>query len=244
MYTVRQVADLAGVTPRTLHHYDSIGLLKPTSVGGNGYRQYGEEALLRLQQILLYREMGMDLDAIKRLLAKKDFSVVKALEAHRSALTQRIERLRRLVETVERTIASQKGEKTMQDKELFEGLTEQEQAYAEEAMDRWDPAVVKESNRRYGRLTAAEKQAMKDAGEALNRDWAKLIGSPVDSPAVKAVVARWKKGLEFFYTPTPEILVGLAEMYVADDRFKANFDRHDPRLAAYVVECVKAEYGR
>jgi len=244
MYTVRQVADLAGVTPRTLHHYDAIGLLKPTSVGGNGYRHYGEEALLRLQQILLYREMGMDLDAIKRLLARKDFSVVKALEAHRSALTRRIERLNRLVETVDRTISSQKGEMTMDDQRLFEGLTDQEKAYAEEAMDRWDPAVVKESNRRYGRLTAAEKQAMKDAGEALRRDWAKLIGTPVDSPAVKAVVARWKKGLEFFYTPTPEILVGLAEMYVADERFRANYDRHDPRLAAYVLECVKAEFRR
>jgi len=243
MHTVRQVADLAGVTPRTLHHYDTIGLLKPSLVGGNGYRYYGDEALLQLQQILLYRELGFDLDAIKRLVTKKDFSVVKALEAHKAALKKRIERLQRLVETVDKTIASQQGGTTMRDEQLFEGLTAQEKEYAEEALERWDPAVVRESHKRYGQLSAEQKKAMKQAGEDLLRDWAALIGTDPAGPAARAVVDRWRKGIEFFYTPTPQILVGLSQMYLDDPRFKANYDKVDPRLADYVRQCVMAAYG-
>lgn len=243
MHTVRQLAGLAGITARTLHHYDAIGLLKPTLVGGNGYRYYGEEALLRLQQILLYRELGMDLDAIKRTLAGRDFSVVRALEAHRKALRKRIERLETLVATVDRTLAAQKGETTMNDEQLFAGLTAQEKEYAEEAMERWDPKVVRESHRRYAALTTEQKQAMKASGEERLRQWAKLIGTDPAGPLARAQVEQWRKGIEFFYTPTPEILVGLARMYVDDERFRATYDKVDPRLADYVKACVEAVYG-
>lgn len=243
MHTVRQVADLAGVTPRTLHHYDTIGLLKPSLVGGNGYRYYGDEALLRLQQILLYRELGFDLEAIKRLMAQKDFSVVKALEAHKAALKKRIERLQRLVETVDKTIASQQGGTTMSDEQLFEGLTAQEKEYAEEALERWDPSVVRESHRRYGQLTAAQKAAMKEAGAEHLRQWAALIGTDPAGPQARNMVEQWRKGIEFFYTPTPEILVGLSQMYLDDPRFKATYDKVDPRLADYIRQCVVAVYG-
>lgn len=244
MYTVRQVADLAGVTPRTLHHYDSIGLLKPSSVGGNGYRYYGEEALLRLQQILVYRELGMDLDHIGRLMGKKDFSVVRALEAHRTALARRIERLQRLVTTVDRTIATQKGETTMRDEELFAGLTAQEKEYAEEALEKWDPEVVKESNRRYTRLSEAEKKALKDEQASVHADWARLIGTDPGSLAARAMVERWRNSIAFFYTPTVEGLVGLARMYNDDPRFRAVYDRVDPRLAAYIRDCVEAYFRK
>jgi DNA-binding transcriptional MerR regulator len=242
MHTVRQLADLAGITPRTLHHYDAIGLLVPSRTG-NGYRSYEPEALLRLQQILLYRELGLDLDAIKRLMTKKDFSVVRALEAHKAALRKRIQRLERLVETVDKTIASQQGGTTMSDEQLFGGLTAQEKEYAEEALERWDPTVVRESHRRYGQLSAGQKAQMKEAGETLNRDWAALIGSDPAGPKARAVVERWRKGIEFFYTPTPEVLLGLSQMYLDDPRFKATYDKVDSRLAEYVHDCVAAVYG-
>jgi DNA-binding transcriptional MerR regulator len=244
MHTVRQLADVAGITPRTLHHYDAIGLLKPSLVGANGYRYYNEEALLRLQQILLYRELGLDLDAIKRLMGKKDFSVMKALEAHRSALARRIQRLETLVETVGKTIASLQGGTAMNDEQLFAGLTAQEKEYAEEALERWDPAIVRESHRRYGQLSPAQKAAMKAAGEALNRDWAALIGTDPAGPAARAVVERWRQGIAFFYEPTPEILVGLSRHYLDDPRFKATYDKVDPRLAEYVAQCVEAVYAK
>jgi len=242
MYTVRQIADLAGVTVRTLHHYDAIGLLQPTREA-HGYRKYHREDLLRLQQILLYRELGLDLESIKHLMESPGFSVARALEAHRKALRKRITRLEQLVETVDKTIASQKGDQTMKDEQLFAGLTAQEKEYAEEALTRWDPAVVKESHRRYGTLSALQKETLKAAGEALLRRWAGLIDTDPAGSEARAIVEEWRLGIEFFYTPTPEILLGLARMYNDDPRFRATYDRVDPRLAGFVLRCVETVYG-
>ena len=240
MYTVKQVATLAGITVRTLHHYDALGLLKPSRTGDNGYRYYGEEALLLLQQILFYRELGMDLETIGKLMGRRGFTVVAALESHRKALGRRVERLQRLLVTVDKTIAQQKGETTMQQEEWFDGLSDQEKAYADEAAQKWDPEVVKESNRRYARLSAAEKKALQEEQQAVIRDWGNLLGERPDSPRVFAHVERWKKGLDFFYTTTAEGLIALAQLFNDDPRFKANYDRVDPRLAAFVLECVQA----
>jgi len=98
MFTVKQLSKLAGVTPRTLHHYDAIGLLKPSRVGENGYRHYGEGSLLQLQQILFYRELDMPLEDIKKIMTQSRFDVLDALESHKDALKKRIERLRKCFE--------------------------------------------------------------------------------------------------------------------------------------------------
>ena len=127
MYTVKQLAKLAGVSVRTLHYYDEIGLLKPSSVGGNGYRHYEEEALLKLQQILFYRELELSLDEIKAVVGRPDFDVLSALQSHREALQGRVERLKRLIQTVDKTINHLKGNETMNAKGLFEGFSEEEQ---------------------------------------------------------------------------------------------------------------------
>ena len=99
MYTVKQLSTLAGVTPRTLHHYDQINLLKPESVGENGYRYYGEQSLLRLQQILFYRELGFSLESIREMLGRPEFQLLDALEQHRESLRGRARRLERLIQT-------------------------------------------------------------------------------------------------------------------------------------------------
>src|SRR5512142_2042984 len=101
MFTVKQLSQLAGVTPRTLHYYDAIGLLKPSQVGDNGYRYYGEEALLRLQQIMLYRELDMPLENIKEIMGRRDFDVLSALQRHRDELGRRIARMEQLITTVD-----------------------------------------------------------------------------------------------------------------------------------------------
>lgn len=131
----------------------------------------------------------------------------------------------------------------MNEAQLFEGLTAQEKEYAEEAMERWDPQVVRESHRRYAQLSADQKKAMKAAGEDLLQRWASLIGTDPTGPRARALVDEWRKGLEFFYTPTTEILLGLAAMYVDDPRFRATYDAVDPRLAGYVRACIEAVYG-
>ena len=104
MFTVKQLSRLAGITPRTLHYYDEIGLLKPSQVGDNGYRYYGEESLLRLQQILLYRELDLPLESIKKIMGRRDFDVLSALESHKEELSRRIAQMERLIETVDDTI--------------------------------------------------------------------------------------------------------------------------------------------
>ena len=104
MYTVKQLSTLAGVTPRTLHYYDQIGLLKPESIGENGYRYYGDKSALRLQQILFYRELGFSLESIRDVIIKPDFQVEEALEEHRVALQGRVQRLEGLIRTVGKTL--------------------------------------------------------------------------------------------------------------------------------------------
>ena len=142
MFTVKQLSDLAGVTPRTLHHYDSIGLLKPSRVGENGYRYYGEESILHLQQILFYRELGLPLDAIKKIMGRRDFDVLSALESHKVEIGKRIVRLERLVETVDNTISHLKGQKEMSKKQIFAGFSEAEQEkLAAEAEKMYDPEI-------------------------------------------------------------------------------------------------------
>ncbi|NUQ55782.1 MAG: MerR family transcriptional regulator, partial [Dehalococcoidia bacterium] len=104
VYTVKQLADLAGITVRTLHHYDAIGLLRPSDVGANGYRYYDEAAVFRLQQILLYRELGLELAQIKDVLDSPDFDLAAALRSHRAALEAKLNRMSELIRTVDRTL--------------------------------------------------------------------------------------------------------------------------------------------
>ena len=121
-YTIKQLADLAGVSIRTLHYYDEIGLLKPTSYGENGYRYYDEQAVLRLQQILFFRELDFSLDDVKDILDQPEFDVLHALREHRQALEQKVTRLNRLINTVDNTISHLKGELEMSQKSFFEGF--------------------------------------------------------------------------------------------------------------------------
>lgn len=135
MYTIKQVSKIAGITPRTLRHYDNIGLFKPSRVGDNGYRYYGEDSLLRLQQILLYRELGMPLDNIKKVIDSSDFDVMNALMGHKEDLLKRIEQMRKLVKTVEHTISHLRGEREMNSEQLFDYLQKIEENW-NESLDR------------------------------------------------------------------------------------------------------------
>ena len=123
-YTINQLAKLAGVSTRTLRYYDQCGLLPPKAVRSNGYRIYGETEVNRLQQILFYRELGVDLSEIGRILAEKDFDGLSALQSHLSALREKRARLERLIDNVQKSISSMKGKTEMTDEEKFEGFKE------------------------------------------------------------------------------------------------------------------------
>jgi len=239
MFTVKQLSQLAGVTPRTLHHYDEIGLLKPSRVGNNGYRYYGEESALRLQQILFYRELDIPLDDIKKIMGRRDFDVLGALQSHKEALRKQVERLNRLLDTVDNTIDHLKGNKTMSEKGLFEGFTEEEQEkYALEAEQMYDPEIVRASNRRWKSYSAAKKEGILAEGKAIYLDMIAAMPKGADSTEVQGIVERWRRHMDYFWTPNLDQLLGLADGYNDDPRFKANFDAMHPQLAGFMREAV------
>jgi DNA-binding transcriptional MerR regulator len=239
-HTVKQVANLAGVTRRTLHYYDEIGLLTPSSHGENGYRFYGEEAILRLQQILFYRELGLSLREIRAVLDRPDFDVLKALEMHRRALERKAERLRGLIATIEKTILHMKGQVEMSTQELFEGFDDETQArYEEQAARRWGEEYVKESRRRWNKYTAEEKSRIfAEAGEVY-RGLVAHIGRDPSSKEVQSLIARWHENLRHFYEPTRDILLGLAEGYSQDAAFAAFFRKMHPALPEFLRRAIE-----
>jgi len=238
-YTVKQLSDLADVSIRTLHYYDEVGLLKPESVGANGYRYYGEESLLRLQQILFYRELGLDLSSIKEIITRPGFDVQSALESHRKSLQGRVERLNRLLATVDDTILHLKGKKEMSKKQLFEAFSdEQQEKYEKEAERMYDPAIVKASNKKWKAYTAQEKQHIADEGNQVYEDLVAAMPKGAASPEVQAIIERWRKHMDYFWTPSLDQLNGLAELYNANPHFKTNFDKIDPRLAEFMRKAV------
>ncbi|MBI3152783.1 MAG: MerR family transcriptional regulator [Chloroflexi bacterium] len=241
MFTVKQLSKLAGITPRTLHHYDDIGLLKPSRVGNNGYRYYGEDAVLRLQQILFYRELDIPLDDIKKIMGRRDYDVMGALQSHKEALSKQAARINRLIQTVDNTINHLKGSKTMSDDKFFEGFSEEEQEkYALEAEQMYDPETVRESNRKWKAYSAAKKEAIIAESKAIYQDMIAVIPKGAASPQAQAVVERWRKHMNYFWTPNLEQLQALANGYVEDARFKANFDKMHPKLAEFMRAAVKA----
>ncbi len=240
MFTVKQLSKLAGITPRALHYYDEIGLLKPSRIGSNGYRYYGEEALLRLQQILFYRQLEMPLENIKEIMGRRDFDVLNALESHKEQLSKRIAKMERLISSVDDTILHIKGKKEMSQKQLFEAFSDEQQAeYEKEAMQMFDPVVVKASNKKWKGYSPADKQRIQDEGNAIYEDIVKAMPRGAASPEVQACILRWRSHLEYFWTPKDEQLLGLADLYNDDPRFKSNFDKIDPHLAGFMREAVQ-----
>jgi DNA-binding transcriptional MerR regulator len=239
MYTVRKLSRLAGISPRTLRYYDEIGLLKPSRLGENGYRYYNEEALLVLQQILLYRELELPLAEIKRILNGEAFNVLDSLQGHKETLRLRIQRTERLINSVDDTIQILEGKKKMDEIKMFEPFNEQHQAeYEKEVLEKYDPVIVKASQQKWKSYTKAQKQRIGDEGNAIYRDMAAAIPKGPASPEAQACVQRWRDHMAYFWEPNDKQLLGLVDMYNNDPRFKANFDKVDPRLAAFLREAV------
>lgn len=238
-FTVNQLAKLAGVSVRTLHHYDEIGLLKPSLRGENRYRFYGKEELIRLQQILLYKELDIPLVQIGEILDDPAFDVMLALEQHKASLQVRVGKINQLLHTIDQTIFQLKNQtQKMNYDELYKGFSkEQAEAYEREATERWGEQVA-ESKERIKNMTKAEWGALMQEGEDINAALVKLMNLPVENEQVQTLVKRHFAMIGQHYTITPEIYKGLAEMYVADERFTAYYDKHAPGLAAFLSEAM------
>jgi DNA-binding transcriptional MerR regulator len=239
IYTIKEIADLANVTTRTLRYYDEIGLLHPASTGENGYRYYDQENLLRLQQILFFRELDIPLKDIQLIMSSPDFNMLGALEKHRSSLRMRAKRLDRLIETVDQTINHLKGDKKMTAKEYFEGFDES--LYEEEARERWGSTIqYKESQKKWASYSKEQKEAIKIEGEALTK---RMVGenpnTTPDDPDVQAAIGEYQAYInKYFYTCDVDCLRGLADMWVEDSRFANNYERVRQGGAKFVQEAV------
>ena len=235
-FSVKQLAKLAGVSIRTLHHYDEIGLLKPAIRTEAKYRYYNRENLLRLQQIMFYKELDIPLAQIGEILDSEDFNIHDALVQHKKELQRRKKHVNELIITIDNTIKQLKNT-TMNYEDIYKGFTpEQAEAYEKEAKERWGSDKVEESKQRVMKMTKSEWEAVQKESVDINVELAKLMHlSPTDEK-VQALVRRHFNWIGNFYTVTPEIYRGLANMYIADERFKANYDKYAEGLAKFLSE--------
>jgi DNA-binding transcriptional MerR regulator len=242
MYTVKQLSDLTEVSVRTLHYYDEIGLLNPTKVGANSYRYYDDVALLRLQQILFYREIGLELMQIKEVLDSPNFDLLAALRSHRTVLQEKISRLQNLVGTVDTTIMHLAGEVNMSKKRMFEAFSEEKQKHYERlARLQYGPETVNESIRLWNSYTEDQREAIRQEGGQIYNDVVDAIEAEKSpqSAEVQAIMQRWHQHLRYFYEPTLDILRGLGQGYNSHPDFIANFQKMHPDLPAYLSEAIE-----
>lgn len=238
-YTINELAKLSNVTTRTLRYYDQLGLLIPAQIGHNGYRYYNRENLLRLQQILFFRELDVPLKEIQILIDGPNFDLVDALQKHRNALEKRAKRVKTLIETIDQTIATFKGEWIMNEKDYFEGFDENQ--YAEEAQQRWgNTPQYAESQQKWGSLSKQEKEAVKVKSAQLTARMAgKDANAKPDDPDVQAAVAEYHAFInDNFYSCDVAFMRGLADMWESDPLFAANYEKIRKGGAAFVKQAV------
>ncbi|MFV3130011.1 MerR family transcriptional regulator [Niveispirillum sp. KHB5.9] len=245
LYTVSQLARLAGVSVRTLHHYDHIGLLRPAATAENGYRQYGREELLRLQQILLHRELGMPLAEIARVLDAPDFDRRAALHAQRRHLLAEAERYRQLVATIDRTITLLEGEDVMDAQALYQGFSPEKQTEHEDwLVGRYGAAVrtdIALSRQAMGRLDrGAQMRELADIENAAAQ--AMRDGTPAGDARLDGLLARHLEWVAASWgrRPDADAYAGLAEMYRSHPDFRSRYEALAPGLADYLPDAMEA----
>jgi MerR family transcriptional regulator, thiopeptide resistance regulator len=244
-YTVKELAALSGVSVRTLHYYDQIGLLKPAQVSGLGHRVYGRAELLRLQQVLFYRALRLPLAQVRRLLDDPAFDTPAALKAHRRRLESEAQALHTLIRTIDKTLSDITGEHPMQDHELYEGFSPEQQRDHERFL------VQRYGAQAQAHIDAAH-QRMKDGPGAAPGDlahrWCALeqrladaldAGHAVDSPGFQALVAQHHALVSEHWTPDREAYIGLGQLYVEHPDFAARYEALRPGLAEALARAME-----
>jgi DNA-binding transcriptional MerR regulator len=248
-YLVGQVASFAGVTVRTLHHYDEIGLLSPSGRSHAGHRRYDDADLDRLQQILFYRELGFPLDEVAALLDDPDADPQEHLRRQHELLTVRIEKLQKMAEAVEHAMEARKMGINLTPEEKFEVFGEYDpDRFDEESRRRWgDTEPYRESQRRVATYTKEDWLRIKAEGAGNTNAFVALMDAGVapDSESAMDLAEQHRQQISRnFYDCTYEIHTGLAEMYVADERFSSTFEQIKPGLAGYLRDAILANAVR
>jgi DNA-binding transcriptional MerR regulator len=248
-YSVGQVAGLAGVTIRTLHHYDEIGLLSPSGRSAAGYRIYEETDLERLRQILFYRELGFTLEKIATIVDDPRTDAVGHLRHQRRLLTERIERLRAMVAAIDREMEANTMGIQLTPGERFEVFGDFDpENYAEEAEQRWgDTEAYRQSQRRVATYTKDDWLRIKGEEEEVRTNLATAFArglAPDSEEAMAAAETHRQHISRWFYECSHDVHRGLTDMYVSDERFRANYDALSPGLARFIRDAAHANADR
>jgi len=240
-YTVKKLAELSGVTVRTLHHYDQIGLLQPAYHGGNNYRYYEEEQLLMLQQILFYRELGIPLDDIKRILKSSEFSKIKALNAHKRVLKMEFDRIKQKIKTIDKTIKHLEGKTKMKDEEMFYGLDSPRQKKYEKHLIEKGVCTKEDIEASRERAKRLDWDSFKKGWDQLCKDYVDAIQKNLSpaSPEVQKLVRRHFEYVRKIYNPTKEKFIGLTQQYHSHPDWLKMFNQYHPKLLEFMCEAMK-----
>jgi MerR family transcriptional regulator, thiopeptide resistance regulator len=243
-FTVGELAKLTGVTVRALHHYDELGLIRPSARSEAGYRLYDPRDVVRLQQLLVYRELGLPLEQIATVLDQQGASA-EALRVHRAALVEKRARIDAMLEGLDAALRLEEGKRPMQPddvKSMFEGFDHSQ--YEEEAKQKWGATdAYKESARRTKGYGKAEWEQIRRDWDAIYSRLAELMreGAAADDARVKGVAEAHRAHIDrWFYPCSVEMYARLAEMYVGDPRFAASFEKVATGLAQFLHDAIVA----
>ncbi|NUM25254.1 MAG: MerR family transcriptional regulator [Candidatus Buchananbacteria bacterium] len=239
-YTIGQLAKLSGVTIRTLHHYDEIGLLSPGKNSKNNYRLYEEKDLLRLQQILFFRELDFALADIKKIIDRPDFAVSQALRDHKRLIKLKQKRLDNLIKTIDKTINHMTKQSIIKDEELYDVFKDNDvKQYQQEVKRRWgDTSAYQQSMAEVSKMTKGEMEKLKQDAKIFTQKLADAMDKKIESPEVQNLIKEHYQGINFFYDCSIPMYRHLAQMYVDDSRFTAYYEKFRPGLAKFVRDAI------
>lgn len=247
---INELVKLSGVSARTLRYYDEIGLLRPSAVAENGYRQYCQEDIDRLQQILFYRELDFKLEEIKKLLDHPDYEVKEALKKQSELLQKKRRYIDDLLITIEQTIQTMEGELKMTNEQKFDVfknklIEENEKSYGQEIRDKYGEAQVEASNKKFRDMTEEQYNAMQQLEHQLFQRLKEAMASgDVTSDVAMEAAELHKRWLSFSWAKyTPEAHIGLAQMYISDERFTVYYDERVGPGASQFLHDVIAVYA-
>ncbi len=241
---VKEVADMVGISVRTLHHYDQIGLLKPTSVTSSGYRLYSDSSLERLQQILFFKELDFNLKEIKKILDSPNFDRNQTLKSHREFLMKKKVRLENIIDMVEKSIESIEGGIEMNKKEMFKAfdmseIEKHKEKYAEEVREKYGEKVAEESERKTSGYREKDWKQIQSRSDEIYRSLAESMDIGPENEGVQKLIGEFRQFItKYFYDCTLEIFRGLGDLYVSDERFTAFYEKYRPGLATFVRDAI------
>jgi DNA-binding transcriptional MerR regulator len=239
-YTVKKLAKTAGISVRTLHYYDQIGLLKPSFVKNNGYRCYQEKELIKLQLILFFRELEFPLSQIKIMVNSPNFDNEIALNDQRKLLEIKKDRIVRLIETIDNTIENMKNGTKINSDELYGSFSKDEmEKYKEEAKKRWgNTQAYKQSMERTKNMTKEDFKKIEAKNQMILAKIVQHMDKGASDPIVQEGIKEHFQGMQVFYDCSYEMYRNLGKMYVEDKRFTAYYDKVKPGLARFMCEAM------